>query len=136
MYLFDTNVLVEFLRGRLPLALEMLNKTDSRLIKIPSIVKAELLVGANKSRNVQRSRQAVEELLVNFEIVPFDDQCAQTYAELRADLELAGRRIESNDLMIAATALSRGAILVTNDRNDFGRIHSLKTMSLAEIDLP
>ena len=135
MYVFDTNILVEFLRGRLPLALELLKNTDSRLIKIPAIVKAELLVGANKSNNPEKARNAVEQLLVNFEIVPFDDRCAIAYAKIRAELELAGKRIESNDLMIAATALSYDAVLATNDVADFGRIADLRLMSLAEIEL-
>ena len=135
MYVFDTNILVEFLRGRLPLALELLKNTDSRLIKIPAIVKAELLVGANKSNNPEKARNAVEQLLVNFEIVPFDDRCAIAYAKIRAELELAGKRIESNDLMIAATALSYDAVLATNDVADFGRITDLRLMSLAEVEL-
>lgn len=135
MYVFDTNVLIDFLRGRLPLGLELLNNTDCRLIKVPAIVKAELLVGANKSRNPEKSRQAVEELLVNFEVLPFDERCAIAYANIRAELELAGNRIESNDLMIAATALSHDAILATNDLNDFGRIPKLRIMSLSEVDL-
>ena len=135
MYVFDTNVLIDFLRGRLPLGLELLESTDSRLIKIPAIVKAELLVGANKSKNPEKSRRAVEELLVNFEILPFDERCSIVYAGIRAELELAGKRIESNDLIIAATALSHGAVLVTNDLNDFGRIPKLRLMSLSEVDL-
>lgn len=135
MYVFDTNILVEFLRGRLPLALELLKSTDPRLIKIPAIVKAELLVGANKSNNPEKARNAVEQLLVNFEIVPFDDRCATAYARIRAELEQAGKRIESNDIMIAATALSHDAVLATIDIGDFGRITNLRLMSLAEVEL-
>ena len=135
MYIFDTNIIIEFLRGRLPLGLELLKNTDARLIKIPSIVKAELLVGANKSKDVEKARKAVEEFLVNFEITPFDDQCAVFYAKLRAELELAGKKIESNDLIIAATVLAYDATLATNDINDFGRVPGLKLMSLSDIEL-
>ena len=135
MYVFDTNVIIEFLRGRLPLALELLNNTDSRLIKIPAIVKAELLVGANKSNNPEKARNAVDEFLVNFETLPFDDRCATAYARIRAELELAGKRIESNDLMIAAIALSHDAILATNDIADFGRIPELRLLSFSETEM-
>ena len=48
MYVFDTNVLVEFLRGRLPLGLDLVKNPDRPHKKIPAIEKAELLVGANK----------------------------------------------------------------------------------------
>ena len=135
MYVFDANILIEFLRGKLPLGLKMLKGTDSRLVKIPAIVKAELLLGAYKSRNVEKSREAIENLLVNFEILPFDERCAIKYAQIRAELELSGRKIGSNDLMIAATAISHDAILVTNDLSDFMRISGLQIMSLAEVEL-
>lgn len=136
MYVLDTSVIIDFLRGRLPLALDFLKNTDSRLIKIPAIVKAELLVGAEKSRNVERSRRAVEEFLVNFEALPFDERCASHYAIIRAQLELAGNRIESNDLQIAATAFAHDTTLVTNGRADFKRISDLRLMFLEETDLP
>ncbi|MCR5846431.1 MAG: type II toxin-antitoxin system VapC family toxin [bacterium] len=135
MYVFDTNVLVDFLRGRLPLGLELLKNTDSRLIKIPAVVVAELLAGAYKNKNPEKLREAIESLLVNFEILPFDERCAIKYAQIRAELELAGNRIESNDMMIAATAIVHDAILATNDLNDFGRIPGLRIMSLAEVEL-
>ena len=135
MYVFDTNVLVEFLRGRLPLGLDLVKNTDSRLIKIPAIVKAELLVGANKCANPVKAREAIEELLVNFDVLPFDERCASTYARIRAGLELAGKRIESNDLMVAATAISYDAILATNDLRDCKRIPELRLMSLSEANL-
>lgn len=135
MYVFDTNIFVQFLRGRLPAGLELLRNTDCRLVKVPAIVKSELLVGAMKSNNPERARRAVDELLVNFETLPFDDKCAIEYARIRAELEQAGTRIESNDLMIAATALAHDAILATNDLGDFNRIAGLRLMSLAEVDL-
>ncbi|MBR2522177.1 MAG: type II toxin-antitoxin system VapC family toxin [Coriobacteriales bacterium] len=134
MYVFDTNILVDFLRGRLPLGLELLKNTDSRLIKIPAVVVAELLVGAYKNKNPEKLREAIESLLVNFEILPFDERCAIKYAQIRAELELAGNRIESNDMMIAATTIVHDAILATNDLNDFGRIPELRIMSLAEVE--
>jgi len=132
MYFFDTNIIIEFLRGRLPLALELLNSTDTRLIKIPAIVEAELLLGARKSANPEKNRQAVESFLCNFEIVPFDSKCAHCYAQIRAKLEQKGKVIGPNDLIIAATALAHDGIVATNNVREFKRVPRLRLMSLTE----
>ena len=52
---------------------------------------------------------------------------ARAYAELRTNLERAGRPMSNLDLMIAAHALARGAILVTNDQA-FSRIRNLEVV--------
>lgn len=90
MYMLDTNILVDFLRGTSSGILELLRGTDARLFKIPSVVKAELLLGAAKSRDALRECKRVEELLFPFEIVPFDGACAYHYANVRAYLEKKG----------------------------------------------
>ena len=135
MYVFDTNIIIEFLRGRLPMGLELLGNTDCRLIKVPAIVEAELLIGALKSQNPENSRLAVESLLCNYEVLPFDSACTRIYARVRADLEAAGQVIGPNDLIIAATALAHDAILATNNVSEFQRVPNLRIMSLRETDI-
>lgn len=49
MYLLDTNVLVDFLRGKSQYALRMLRASNASVFRIPSVVKAELLLGVEKS---------------------------------------------------------------------------------------
>lgn len=136
MYFLDSNILIDFLRGRLPLGLQMFENTDCRLIRIPSIVQAELLLGAFKSKNPDKTRYAIEQLLCNYEIVPFDSPCARAYARIRAELEGAGKIIGPNDLIIAATALAHDAVLVTNNVREFKRVSGLRLMSLSEVVLP
>ena len=135
MYFFDTNIIIDFLRGRLPQALKLLNGTDVRLIKIPAVVEAELLLGARKSANPEKNRRALESFLCNFEIIPFDSKCAHCYADIRAELESAGKVIGPNNLLIAATALAHDGILATNNVRDFKRIDRLRLMSIHELDL-
>lgn len=135
MYFFDTNVIIEFLRGRLPDGLEMLKRTDARLVKIPAIVEMELLVGSHKSNNPEKTRHAVESLICNFEVLPFDSSCAHIAARLRADLESKGEMIGPNDLLIAATVLAHDGVLATNNIREFRRVPDLRLMSLAEVCL-
>ena len=135
MYIFDTNIIIDFLRGRLPMGLELLRNTDCRLVKIPAIVEAELLLSALKSQDPEKSRIAVESLLCNYEVLPFDSACARIYARIRANLEEAGQVIGPNDLIIAATALAHDAVLATNNVSEFQRVPNLRLMSLHETDL-
>ena len=48
------------------------------------------------------------------------------YAEIKAELASRGQLLEDNDLFIAASAMSRGFVLVTHDKG-FQRIPDLKT---------
>jgi predicted nucleic acid-binding protein len=59
----DANTCIEFLRGRMPLALQMLQNTSPSAIKIPAIVAAELKVGALKSARPDENTRAVNLLL-------------------------------------------------------------------------
>ena len=47
-------------------------------------------------------------------------------AELRAELEAAGKPIGGNDLLIAAHAYATGATIVTANTDEFKRIRGLK----------
>lgn len=135
MYMIDTNIFVEFLRGRNAFALDMLRKSDVNLFKVPSAVKAELLLGAKKSKDPLREREKVEALLLPFEIVPFDDACAYHYAKIRSTLEAQGIGIGGNDYMIAATALAHSAVLVTSNVGEFTRIPELAVEEWVETKL-
>ena len=135
MYLLDTNVLVDFLRGRMPHGYDLMRASDPRLFKIPSIVEAELLAGAEKSRDPEQARFAVESILLPFEVVPFCSKCARHYGRIRAHLEREGMAIGPNDLLIAATALAHGATLVTGNVREFKRVPGLSLEEWAEVEL-
>lgn len=61
-----------------------------------------------------------------YDQVPFDGEAALESARIRIDLEARGMTIGPMDLLIAGTALSRGAILVTNNTKEFSRIKGLR----------
>ncbi len=134
MYTLDTCVCIDFLRGKQPLVYELFKQTDPRLFVIPSIVQAELLLGAAKSNHPLKMRQVVEEFLLSFQIAPFDSNCAYHYARIRAKLESCGNLIGPNDLIVAATALSNHCTLVTNNVKEFKRVEGLSLESWAEIE--
>lgn len=133
MYIIDTNIFIDFLRGRNLDALRLLQDSDVSLYKTTSVVRAELLVGVEKSQDIAASRLSVNTLLMPFEVLPFDEQCALHYARVRSYLELNGIAIGSNDCMIAACAMQHGATVITNNAKDFDRIPGLSTEQWSDI---
>ena len=123
MYLLDTNVLVDFLRGKSQYALRMLRASNASVFRIPS----------EKSADPGPNRLKVELLLLPFEVLPFDDECALHYARIRAHLEGKGMSIGANDYIIAACAMAHGATLVTNNVGEFQRIPGLSVEQWAEV---
>ena len=105
---------------------DRINSIESDRIKIPVMVKGELLVGAEKSKWREETLAETLAFLRPYEVVPFEDSMLRTYARIRAALELKGQKIGYNDTLIAATVLVRNGILVTNNLQEFGRIDGLQ----------
>jgi tRNA(fMet)-specific endonuclease VapC len=69
---------------------------------------------------------ALTQFTAPLEILPYGDEAAQYYGDLRAHLEKQGMPIGSLDMLIAAHALSITCTLVTNNEKEFIRIPDLK----------
>lgn len=127
LYFIDTNICISCMRGSKKTETLgykfIIHEPD---IRIPSVVVAELMHGAYKSKISEKTLQETEDFISDFEIVPFDESAARTYGRIKADLERKGLVIGPNDFLIAATALSRRAILVTNNTEEFSRIEGLR----------
>jgi tRNA(fMet)-specific endonuclease VapC len=93
---------------------------------VPVPVLFELRYGAAKSRNPARNHERIDAFLTAItEIVEFDDADASEAGEIRAFLESKGMPIGPYDLLIAAQARRRGAVLVTLNRRQFERVPGL-----------
>lgn len=124
-FYLDTDICVFALKGRFPaLQTRMASCTPER-IKIPAVVKGELLLGAHRSEHPDRTSHVVEAFLRPFEIVPFCERCAISYAHIRWDVERRGVSIGPNDLLVAATTLANQGTLVTHNTKEYGRIPTL-----------
>ena len=80
---------------------------------VSAITAGEMHFGLAKRPDSVRLRVAVTELVQRVAVLPWDSSAAEHYGSVRADLERAGRSL---DALIAAHALSVGAVLVTSDR--------------------
>lgn len=83
---------------------------------ISVITEAELQYGLAKSPNAQALRPAIEGFLAKIQILPWGSDEAYAYGRLRAKQGAAGKPLRNLDMLIAAHAISVGAILVTNDK--------------------
>lgn len=125
-YFLDTNICIYYLKGLYPTLLDRMLSRNVNEIKIASIVKAELLYGAAKSKKREDNSSKVRQFLLPFEVVSFDDQAAEIYAEIRSDMVKKGTPIGSNDLIIAAATMANSGTLITNNENEFSRIDGLE----------
>ena len=66
------------------------------------------------------------EFLAPLEVIPFDEDAAESHGDLRATLEKSGRPIGPLDTLIAGHALSLDATLVTNNTREFQRVRGLR----------
>lgn len=125
-YFLDTDTCIFALKNTFPAIKERMQALLPERIKIPSIVKAELLLGAQKSGDSKRIGSLVEGFLSPFGVIPFSDECTEIYARIRGDLEKKGQLIGPNDILIAAIVMADHGTLVTHNTKEFGRIHQLK----------
>jgi tRNA(fMet)-specific endonuclease VapC len=125
-YLLDANACIELLRGRNTAIATKLATINPQKVAVCSVVKAELFFGAYRSANPDKALVTVKAFLDNFHTLPFDDQAAEIYGEIRAFLTKTGNIIGPNDLLIAAIALAHNVILVTHNTDEFSRVPNLK----------
>ena len=124
-YLLDTNVWIDYLKNPDSSIRAKLQTMPSSDVVVCSIVRAELMHGAQKYGNNQRRIKLVETTLAPFLSYGYDDSDAEVYAVLRDKLERAGQIIGPYDLQIAAIALRRQLVVVTANVDEFSRVSGL-----------
>lgn len=125
MILLDTNVLIHFLKGNAGIVAAIRNTPRGELA-IPAIVVFELEYGTLRSRWPEQRCRELSRGLGPILRMPFDTEAALAAANIRVELEMQGMAIGPLDLMIAGTARSCGALLVTNNTAEFSRVAGLR----------
>ena len=123
-YLLDTNVLIDMFKGNQRVQ-ERIFRADFHNCHISEITLAELYVGAFKGGR-PKQLQEIGFVCKRFRILPITT-ALERYARLRVQLEKKGEIIDDFDLLIAATALTEGCMLVTHNLKHFERIEGLRT---------
>lgn len=124
-YLLDTNIISDLVRNPQGKAARRVAKVGEDNVCTSIIVAAELRYGCAKSGS-KRLLKAVEDILGEIAVLPFDIPADTEYGGIRSELEAAGNPIGANDLLIAAHAYATGATIVTANVGEFTRIRGLK----------
>lgn len=125
-YMLDTNICIYAIKHKPKEVIERLKEHEPSEICISSVTYAELIHGVEKSKAVNKNRIALILLLADIEILSFDANAAESYGEIRAELERKGTPIEPLDMMIAGHAKSLNYTVVTNNTKEFERINGLR----------
>lgn len=112
----DTNAYSQLFRGD-TLVLELISTAE--VVYMPVTVLGELLAGFRIGSRENRNRKELEEFLgkPTVRVLETTQNIADIYAGLVADLRKAGRKIPTNDIWIAAHAISEGAVLISYDKH-------------------
>ena len=124
-YMLDTNVLSDLIRNPHGKAARRIARAGEENVCTSIIVAAELRYGCEKSGST-KLRKAVEDLLSEIDVLPFEAPADADYGAIRARLEAAGTPIGGNDLLIAAHARALGATIVTANVQEFRRVRDVK----------
>ena len=122
-YMLDTNTVSHLIKEH-PSVVRRVVAAPMASLCMSAITKGGLFFGLAKRPDARRLHLAVRELLRRVDVLPWDSAVAEHYGVVRASLEREGKILAPLDLLIAAHALSIGAVLVTNDRA-FGQVADL-----------
>lgn len=124
-YLLDTNALSQLIRDpRGNVGMRLRQVGDSNVFT-SIVVACELRYGARK-RNSALLSERIDRVLSSIHVAPLESGVDVYYAQIRQELESAGRSIGANDLLIAAHALEQSATLVTDNVDEFRRVPGLQ----------
>jgi tRNA(fMet)-specific endonuclease VapC len=124
LYLPDTNAVSAYMRGADSALVERMQEVFADL-RLSVVVLAERRFGVAKGGSLRMRRQ-FEMLADVLPVIPFNADDAGHYATIRFELERKGTPIGPMDTLIAAQSLRLGAILITRNVGEFGRVRGLK----------
>ena len=125
-FMHDTNICNYIITRKPPNVMKRFKQTKIAQIAVSAITLSELSYGVSKSSKPEQNQIALAQFIAPLEILPYGDDAAQYYGNLRTDLEKQGATIGSFDVLLAAHALPIDGTLVTNNVEEFIRIPNLK----------
>lgn len=127
MYLLDTNVVSDFIKGRHEgLMVRMRSEMFNHAVAISAITLAEVRFGQSRMQADDKRRPQIDRLLAQLPTLDWTADAAEVYGPLKSHLQSIGRPIGEIDTQIAAHALAEGLTLVTHNTRRFEAVPGLK----------
>jgi tRNA(fMet)-specific endonuclease VapC len=132
-YLLDSGPASDCINGRNGIRERVAaEKSKGHVVGVAYPVLAELLGGAAKARDPDRQSKLVMRGLAGLKLWPFDLDAVREYARVFAALDRIGRRIQQNDVQIAAIALTLSACTVVSYDSDLSALPGLSVENWLE----
>ena len=122
-YLLDTDICIFFLKNRFSIQKKITSVGINNCF-ISEITIIELMYGAEKSENYKRHANDVSSIQKLFQVIPIST-CYEIFIREKCRLQKQGLLIPDFDLLIAATALSNGHCLVSNNEKHLKRVKNI-----------
>jgi len=124
LYMLDTNMCIYLMKNQPPEVAARFAACQVGDVLMSAITHAELEYGVAAAADPARERLHLASLVQDIVVAPFDSAAALAYGPIR----LATRESKKDhlDKLIAAHAVSLGAIVVTNNVSDFGKYPGLQ----------
>jgi tRNA(fMet)-specific endonuclease VapC len=114
--MLDTHVVSHIMQGRDTDLLARLTQLPVGQVVMSSVTLAELEYGLQRKGQPVRLRNALVQVLLRMDVLPWDENVATCYGELCATLEAQGINLSDFDMMIAAHAVALKVTLVSRDQ--------------------
>ena len=115
-YMLDTNVVSHIMQGRDAALLARLTQVPVGQVVISSVTLGELEYGLHRKGQPERLKNAMPQVLLRVDVLPWDEAVARCYGEFCTALEARGINLSDLDMMIAAHAVAVDATLVSRDK--------------------
>jgi tRNA(fMet)-specific endonuclease VapC len=115
-YMLDTNIVSHIMQGRDAALLSRLAQVPMAQVVMSSVTLAEIEYGIQRRGQPERLKNALKQLLMRVDVLPWDEAVARRYGALCSNLEAHGVNLSDFDMMIAAHAVEVNAILVSRDK--------------------
>lgn len=122
LHMLDTDTASYIIKGRAPGIEAKLTALVPADVCISVVTRAELLYGLRRLAPGHLLHVSVREFLRVVRSLAWHEEAADHYANIRHQLVTTGQPIGEMDMMIAAHAVARSAVLVTNNTSHFQRI--------------
>mgnify|MGYP000403813848 CR=1 FL=1 len=126
-YLIDSDVTIDYLFNE-PKTVALIDELRRHGVAISSISYMEVMEGVAASRAPQQARVILRRFMRGTRVLVVSRAVAGRAAELRADLRRQKRQVNERalDILIAATAIEHGRILVTRNWDHYADIPGLR----------
>lgn len=115
-YMLDTNIVSHIMQGRDANLLARLSQIPVGQAVISSVTLAELEYGLHRKGQPPRLKNALLQILLRIDVLPWDEDVARCYGQLCHMLEAQGINLSDLDMMIAAHAVAANTTLVSRDK--------------------